>query len=319
VAAPWRRALLDRRLAAGLAVAVALFAACHNLLFNFGGFLHHVRYITGAGSEGYRLFERSALGHLQLLLVSVKLDGRSWGWPLFAMSAAGFGLAIADRHARRISLALAALVASYYVGFINPILYNYDRFLLPVCVVQALFAGLACDRLLADRSRRRGAGALLTAVFGYSLLYAATVDALMIGDSRYAVEGWLREHVGRGPLVDTTFPQQYLPRLDGVQWADVRTIADLRESRAGFYLLNADYGRAEPETTPLGRLIAGLRNGTLGYALAFRYRAPSPWPWLPAGPPDLVGPRTELPVFSFLRNVNPEMEVYRRLPSSDPR
>ncbi len=41
-------------------------------------------------------------------------------------------------------------IASYYLGFINVILYNYDRFVLPMCFVLAIFGGLACDRLLAQ-------------------------------------------------------------------------------------------------------------------------------------------------------------------------
>jgi hypothetical protein len=73
-------------------------------------------------------------------------------------------------------------------------------------------------------------------------------------------------------------------------------------------------------------LIAGLQGHTLGYDLAFRYRQPSPWPWLPDAHPDLVGPRSirntglqgsafrvgETGVFSILRSVNPTIEIFRR-------
>jgi len=46
--------------------------------------------------------------------------------------------------------------------------------------------------------------------------------------------------------------------------------------------------------------------------MVFRYRTPRPWPWLPAGHPDLVGPRLETSVFSVLRNINPTIEIYQR-------
>ena len=39
-------------------------------------------------------------------------------------------------------------MVSYYIGFIDVILYNYDRYLLPICIVQALFGGVALDRFL---------------------------------------------------------------------------------------------------------------------------------------------------------------------------
>jgi hypothetical protein len=53
-------------------------------------------------------------------------------------------------------------------------------------------AGSALDRLLSLPPARRWATAAVGAAFGYTLLYAATVDVLMVGDSRYAAERWMR-------------------------------------------------------------------------------------------------------------------------------
>jgi len=66
-----------------------------------------------------------------------------------------------------------------------------------------------------------------------------------------------------------------------------------------------------PADDPWGQLIAGLEDGSLGYQRIARFRTPSPWPWLPAAHPDLVGPRTETVVFSTLRNINPTIDVFR--------
>jgi hypothetical protein len=76
--------------------------------------------------------------------------------------------------------------------------------------------------------------------------------------------------------------------------------------------LNADYARAVAPDTDAARLVNGLRDRTLGFRLVFRYRAPAPWPWLPFAHPDLVGPRRETRVMSFLRNINPAIEIYER-------
>jgi len=315
---PLVRAAADRRLAAAGAAAAGVFALCHNLLFNVEGFVRHVKYITGAGSEGYRLFEPTWSGRIALAAATLRLDRISWGWPLCVLSAIGFAIALRDRRTRPVAAALAAIAATYYVGFINVILYNYDRFLLPVCLVQALFIGVACDRLLSPARARVWAAAAVAAAFGYSLLYAATVDVVMARDSRYTAERWLHAHVGSGEVVATMFPLQYLPRLDGLPWIEVRSVADLKEAKPAFYVLNADYARAlAPDSEP-GELVAGLQRDALGYTLALRYRGPAPWAWLPWGHPDLVGPRLDLPVFTFFRNINPTIEVYRRKAAASP-
>ena len=67
-----------------------------------------------------------------------------------------------------------------------------------------------------------------------------------------------------------------------------------------------------PADTEWGKMIAGLEDDTLGYRRVARFREPSPWPWLPAAHPDLVGPRDETIVFSTLRNINPTIEIFER-------
>src|SRR5262249_36015700 len=135
---------------------------------------------------------------------------------LLIASSVGMVVAIATGRTRRTAVALLLVAISYYVGFIDVILYNYDRYLLPVCIVQALFGGLAFDRLL-DRSAGRAhvwTTAAIGVVFAYSVLYSAAVDVLMVRDSRYAAERWLRTHAGSDRLIATVFPLVDLPRLN---------------------------------------------------------------------------------------------------------
>jgi hypothetical protein len=307
---PLLRALVDLRLVAAATTTVVLFALCHNLVFNAGGFVNHFRLLTGGTVVFFQVFEPTVSGHLKLLMLTVRLIQISLGWPLFLVSIAGMLIAAATARARRVAVWLVLPVVSYYLGVIDLVLYNYDRFILPIAFILAIFGGFAFDRwLVAERWRAIAAAC----VFAYTCFYSATVDVLMLGDSRYTVERWMKSNIHRDELVATSGLREYLPRIDGFGLVDVGTTADLKEARPAFCVLNADYARAVPPDTDWGRLIAGLHDGSLGYRLVFRYRRPSPWPWLPGAHPDLVGQRTETIVFSTLRNINPAIEVFERI------
>jgi hypothetical protein len=316
VSHPLLRAILDVRVVVAGLTAAALFVVVHNLAFNLQGFMSHFRDVTTSGGA-YRMVEPTLAGRFALLGLTADLNQRSWGWPLWLVSLIGLVIAVREKESRSVAICLALVMLSYYVGFIDVILYNYDRYLLPVCVVQALFGGVALDRLLRWQlqSGRTWRMALVATVFAYTFLYAATVDMLMIRDSRYTVEQWLRDHADPDDLVATVFPLTVLPRLGGFRSVDLGTIENLRLWAPAYFILNADYARAVDDDRPLGRLVRGLQHETLGYRLRFRYRSAVPWPWLPWAHPDLVGPRLGTNVLSILRNINPTIEVYVREPS----
>jgi hypothetical protein len=243
------------------------------------------------------------------------VDYLSLGWPMLVASVIGGAVAIARSRTRRVAVSLLFVCVSYYLGFIDVVLYNYDRFMLPVFVVQALFAGVAFDWFLGQRTPvPRWRVAAVGVVFAYGLLYAGTVDVLMLRDSRYAAERWLRTHVGANDLVATVFPYANLPHVDGFQAVDIGTVEQLQGEAPAFYVLNADYGRFVPPDSPTRPLIDGLQQGTLGYTLVYEYRAAGPWPWLPGRHPDLVGARLEPQVSSILRDINPAIQIYQRNP-----
>ena len=50
--------------------------------------MDHVRFITGPGSAGYRVYEPTIAGHLDLLRETLRLIEISMGWPLFIAGAA---------------------------------------------------------------------------------------------------------------------------------------------------------------------------------------------------------------------------------------
>ena len=303
---------LNWRLFAAGFVSVAAFALFQNLAFNFDGFLGHLRVITGTGASDYRLFEPTLAGRLQLLRLVVRLTELSWGWPLFLISLAGVLLGAASPAFRRPTIWLLAPIVGYYLGLLNIVLYAYDRFMLPVCVVLALFAGLALDRFMADRRERSWRAAAVAVVFAYTLLYSGTVDVLMVRDSRYAAERWLDAHAAPGDLIAIDVLPFYVPRLVQYRIVDVQTAEDLKVAQPRFFILNVDYTRGERRDRPHGKMIAGLEQHELGYGLVYRGRTASPWPWLPGAHRDLVGSRVE-PIFvSSLRNINPTIEIFER-------
>ena len=303
----WEKGFTRRAVAAG-AAAIVLFALFHNLMFNLSGFRDHVAFIVGPGSVSYRAFDLTPMGEFLLLKLTVRLTELSWGWPGFLVCVAG--VAAAWNSHRRITIALLASAVGYYVSFLNVVGYEYDRFLLPVALVLALFGGFAFDRFVEARRMWRYSAVAL--VFAYTLLYASTVDVLMLRDSRYSVERWLEARGHTKEMIGLNVSQNYLPRLDDYVTGEVQTIDDLRTARPKYFILNVDYTRGEGPDTPDGPLIAGLKLHTLGYSLAYRARTPAPWPWLPGAHRDLVGPRLEPRVFSTLRNINPTIEIYER-------
>jgi fibro-slime domain-containing protein len=309
-----RAVLADRRLGAAAVIVAVVLAAIYRLPFNLAGFISHVRDITGPGSQPYQMMMPTLGGRLALLRLAAGLDRVSWGWPMCIVSLMGMVAALTQQRTRAAAVCLLLVAVGYYAGFIDVVLYVYDRYLLPICLVQALFAGAAFDWFLRSPAGARQIPrvALVAVVFTYTALYASTVDLLMMRDSRYTVERWLQAHAGPDRLIGTMFPGYVLPRLEGLHTMDIGTIDDLRRQAPVDVVLNADYARAVPPERPIGELIAGLQHETLGYRLVFRYRSKAPYPWLPAPHHDLVGPRLETEVYSVLRDINPTIEIYQR-------
>ena len=87
---------------------------------------------------------------------------------------------------------------------------------LGVCVMAALFGGRLLADLETDGKALWWKRVSVTGVLVYSVLYGATVDALMLNDSRCHVDAWLRTSVTRDTLIGYAGLGEYLPRdVDG--------------------------------------------------------------------------------------------------------
>jgi hypothetical protein len=192
--------------------------------------------------------------------------------------------------------------------FLNVIRYSFDRFLLPVCVVAAVFAGLAFARLVSTAAWWRRA--LVAAAFAFTVLYTLPVDVMMVTDARYTAERWIVERKTSEERIGM-LGFNYMPKLPRRTYQVLVTISDLRWFKPTYVIVNADYTRRRPANTTEREALAALDAGELGYRLVFSGRSSVPWDWMPGMHPALVGDRTG-PSLSNLNHINPRMEIFAR-------
>jgi hypothetical protein len=303
------RLLLDPRILGALAAAALLFVLAHNLLFNASGFLAHLGNITGPLGADYRMFEKTAGGQAQLLLLTARHVLFALGLPAVVLCVAGVVLAARDRRSHGRLLCLLAFAASYHAFFSALLLYSYDRFVLPIALPLSLFGGYALSELgkhgSAGRLAQLTAAALVAAV---GLTRVIGLDLLLLKDSRYVAEDWLRRNAGGEARVAALGPLEYLPRLHGLDWKQrselVRAIEHMSPDHV---VVNADYAAALED--PRAReLYDRLERGDLGYTLSLAHRTKLAWPFQLDGDIRARGAS----IHSNLVKINPEIRVYTR-------
>ena len=155
---PLVRAFTDRRIVAAVFAAIGTFVVVFNLIFNFDGFVMHVRATTDAAAL-YGVFDSTLAGHWQLLMVTIRLVRDSLGWPFFVAALAGIIIGFLTPAYRRTTVWLSAGIPAYYLGLIEIVRYNYDRFML--LGAQGRLGRLRCrNRLRRDLRRTRRPRAL---------------------------------------------------------------------------------------------------------------------------------------------------------------
>jgi hypothetical protein len=301
-----RRLLLDRVLLTTAAIAIAAFVVFDNLVFNFEGFVAHVHYITGGASTGYRMVPATFGGRMQLLSDMVRLTRWSLGWPLFLLAVAALVHTIFKRD-RALWLLLPAL--SYYISFLNVVLYAYDRFLLGFCFVLVVILGCRLSEWTSGRTtmaRAMKIGAALACA--YAAVMVVSLDAMMIRDSRYAVRNWFRANVPHDALITLVGRPEYLPVLNGfiVHHMAANRIEEM--SAFEFVVVNARFIRRYGPGTDAYALYDRIRRGD-GYSLVLRV-GPT-LGWLPLARDPSFQSELEDP-YTNLTKVDPPIEVYRR-------
>ena len=276
---------------------------------NPSGFAEHFRLITGPASQPFRTYAQTLAGHAAMARDAIWQLGPTMSWPAFALAAGAVAWAAWRRE--RALLMLLLPIVSYYLTFIAIIGYQYDRFFIGVALILCIFAGWAVDRALAAGGARRSAMvAGACAVVAFAIWRAASVDALMIRDSRYAAEAWLLDNVGPGKTVAATGMSQYLPRHVMVGWDPLPASLDsLRERAPDYVVLSAGFALREPAGSIGAEFYRALREGREGYTLKKVFRTS-----LRFSPLALETRFREVrdDPQSNLSKINPAIEVYGR-------
>lgn len=302
-------ALVDTRvLLAGVAAAAA-FVLFHNLLFNFAGFVEHVRVLRTFDDIG--IVPRTAAGYAELAVKTIDLFRFAFGWPTFLLAIAGV-MTAAVRAERRWWLWMLAVPLSFHFTFTLVTLFVCDRYLFAGVFVLALFAGSAMADLFDAVRARHLAKATVAAALFFALLRSASINVMMNRDSRYEAQAWLRAHAQDADRVGLV--GDYLPAVGPpLEPVVVRAAeADVRQAGTEWLLLNARYAqRYEAARRPEGReMLRALENGTLGYVEVFRYRAPLPgWAVLQY---DRAFEGQAESLTTNLDKINPEVTILRR-------
>jgi hypothetical protein len=323
------RAVVDRRHWIALAVFVVSFALAENWVWNFAGFANHVK-LAGGLVEGEHI--TTSLGRHDLVSLDrlrqfgVVLPG-VMGGIAFALSCVGAVGVLA----RRPSTVLALLwpLGGYYAFSVVQVLdANSDivRPFIPVGFLLALFGGW----LLASLWGERGAGTLRRVTVGALVCLVAAnavaMDLVLVTDTRYQAESWLREHAGPGCTVEMYGYRRDLPRSTfdaasrvvnhklGGEWGDALfedlyssdDWTDELESRSpGFVVVSRSYSKRFVETA------AASKHSKLGeYSAICDF-----FDQLVGGRTSYVRVRSFEPQlaqwFGFGHHIAPEIEIYQ--------
>ncbi len=316
-----RRGLFDPAFAWALALGVGIAAAIYLLPLNPDGIRGHLHMLR---KGVYPPMAAATIGgQWWLARLNVEILQASVGWPAFLLGLAGLILACRDRAARPL-LWLLVPIASYYLTFVCVVRYTYDRFLLGIWLLLAIFGGYAAGRLLAYASSSTRANAIrasairawviraaLIGVYVYSLLYAVTVNALLDRDARYAVEQELRARVSPFEAVATIGKPEYMPRLtEFYTYAQPAALSSIARTQPDFLVVD-ERSKWRDRTSETDPFFERLDAGELGYARLLTFQSTLPW-WALARDSALVQSRFADTV-SNLDKVNPRIAIYRRV------
>jgi hypothetical protein len=298
------RSLFDRKYLYSLLAAAGLFVLLHNLAFNLQGFRRHLGLITGGASQNYKIYASSFLGQAQLLGLTLRQVQGSLGWPSLLVCSGGLLLSLLRKKKNLFLLSLPVFAISYYVFYIARILFNCDRYNLPICIILSFFGGALISGLLNPGARFfKAKVVLVAAIFVFSFFYSLSVDVLMIADSRYAVERWIKKTVPREAVIGIIGPTEYGPRLFGDHVVDLPlSLAGFQKAqKPDFVIFPTAYSRAFAKDSPAHRFFSEFSKAGDKYRLVLRHQSALPW---------LVIRYHNTGTNMTL--VNPEIQIYRR-------
>ncbi len=307
------KAILDKRYFFLILLGAGLFILLHNIIFNAQGFWEHIKFIVGPASKNYQLYPATLAGQAGLLGQTLSHIRFSFGWPLLLACVAGLLLAASRPKKNRLLLSLLIFVVSYYVFYTAVILFNYDRFNMPINIILSLFGGYALSTAW-ERARKFPLPRAIFAglLFAYSFFYAASVDVLMIADGRYSVERWMKANIPKDAQIGVASPSEYCPRLEGYLWSHLQLFLPAfkeKSPRPNYVIFMTALSERYPDDTFEHRFFAAFMEGKITYRRVLKHQ--TNLSWLPLKTKGAV---------TNLSTINPEIQIYQDIaPPQGPR
>ncbi|GIK16813.1 MAG: hypothetical protein BroJett003_17770 [Planctomycetota bacterium] len=295
---------------AGLASFVLPWLFINGAFHNWERFVARLEYWFDASADTLHAQQTRYDNPLTLALVSLRYAGGAVGWPLLATMLATVVAALC-RGPRRAAILLVPACSYYLLTIQGALGFSYSRFLFPMLALAAV-AG-AGEIVAALRHPRRdraltAVAALLVVIPTAVLLTALNLE--MRGDSRYAAETWLAQHVPASARVGVFGKPQYLPRAVelGYRVDEIEmTPKSIAASDCDVLILSSF--ETQGYDGPQRDVLASLSEGMLGYREVARfegrgYLAPRSWWRVAAWGTEPTGKIS--PTIRFLiRNRNP--------------
>jgi 4-amino-4-deoxy-L-arabinose transferase-like glycosyltransferase len=306
-------AIYDEKILLSLALGVTLFLTIHNVVFNLGGFISHVNLIVSGDAKIRPRFERNLVGYFSMFVQSFRHIRFSFGWPMYCLCMLGLFNAFLKKSKPYLLYYLLIPIISYYLFYISVVFYNNVRYLLPSCLILALYGGKFISELLNPAQKFFKAKAvLITAIFVYTFAYSFSVNILMENDSRYYVEKWMEQNISRTAFILGAGDRKYLPRLENYQSEITRepTLEVLARTNPDYIIGTSGYDiRRFDNNRPEYEFFDKLNRGELGYQLLLTYQSNPQW--------DLFNHeeiRTRdldrMYIYSNFDKINPEIRVF---------
>lgn len=309
--------LQDRNIIICMFIGISLFVIYHNILFNWNGFIGHIKELAGPASYNSSEFldrpENNISEHLKLFWRSLTDIRRSWGWPVSILCLLGLGATVIQNRKNYLLLSLLIPALSYYVFFISVILYSRDRFMIPICIILSFFGG----KLVAELLRDKTLAILFSLIFFYTFLHAVSVNILMAGDSRYYVESWMRQNINEKAAVLSVGIKEYLPRFELQKFAKIKNVTipeekELEKEKIDYIITTSSYNITRFDKGTKGyEAFEKLNSEKMGYKLILQYQSKPKWNFLDIE--EIPSDSDQRYMSGNLNKINPEIKIFKKM------
>lgn len=292
---------------------LAAYLVASGFIFRPERYFAHVALITRGIS--FPSYPPTLAGYLALADEVIHLLSDSMGAVMLALSVVGILFSCVKD---RLGLTLVVPAVSLLAFFTVPVRFVEMRYLMPVMLVLACYAGYAASVLIAWR---RAAIVVLCVSCLVPAMQAVELTHFMLHDARYSAADWLNAHVTADQQIGFFSVGNHLPRLradlryvrvdrfagtrQNVHYtaSDIQSMGELLlEKNPEFVVVIPDQsavpGLPHGLTTP-PELYRQLEDGSLGYRRAARFHTPPLFPALRR--PDLV---------DYYEVINPSVDIF---------